>query len=167
MHSHLGVCGVAMAVIALLAIAPTALAQENAFTTTCQEMGSGAPQPPENRLGDLISVEQDRCSVDSGPLIGGVLIEEIIWEWNTTKTNAVLLSGSGVIRKPGSTVAFQITQGTMAMTMTDGKVTGATSSGQGVDGIATGAAASFAGKPYTWSTKSTGKLQFVLDVTMQ
>ena len=80
MHIHLGVCGVAMAVIALLAIAPTALAQENAFTTTCQEMGSGAPQPPENRLGDLISVEQDRCSVDSGPLIGGVLIEEIIWE---------------------------------------------------------------------------------------
>ena len=130
-------------------------------------MGSGAPQRPEDRLGDLISVEQDRCSVVSGPLIGGLLIEEIIWEWEKTKTNAVLLSGSGVIRKPGSTVAFQITQGTMAMAVADGKVTGATSSGRGVDGMATGGAASFAGKTYTWSTKSTGKMQFALDVKME
>ena len=135
--------------VALSAVAPAALSQDNSFTSTCQEMASGAPQPPENRLGDLISVEQDRCIVDSGPLIGGVLIEEEIWEWNATKTNAVLLSGSGVVRKPGSTVAFQITQGTLAMTMTDARVTGSTGSGLGVDGIATDAAASFAGKPYT------------------
>jgi hypothetical protein len=87
--------------------------------------------PRGDREGDLISVEQDRCRIASGPLIGGVLVEAIIWEWDKTKTNAVLLSGSGVIRKPGSTVAFQITEGKLAVTITDGKVTGATSSGRG------------------------------------
>ena len=95
------------------------------------------------------------------------MVEAIIWEWDKTKTNAVLLAGSGVIRKPGSTVAFQITEGKLAVTITDGKVTGATSSGRGNDGEATGGAASLAGKLYIWSTKSTGKLQFVLDVKVE
>ena len=167
MHSHLKVWGVATAAITLLAISPAALAQESTFTSTCQEIGSGAPAPRGDREGDLISVEQDRCHVDSGPLIGSVLVEAIIWEWNKTKTNAVLLSGSGVIRKPGSTVAFQITEGKLAVTITDGKVTGATSSGRGNDGVATGGAASLAGKSYTWSAKSTGRLQFVLDVAIE
>jgi hypothetical protein len=167
MHNRLKICGVAAAAIALSIIAPAAFGQGNTFTFTCQEMGSGAPTPPADRLGDLISVEQDRCTVDSGPLIGGVLVEVIIWEWDKTRTNAVLLSGSGVIRKPGSTLAFQITEGKMASIITDGKVTGATSSGRGNDGVATGGAASLAGKSYTWSTKSTGKLQFVLDVEME
>jgi hypothetical protein len=141
--------------------------QDESRQTPNRERGSGAPTLPTDRLGDLISVEQDRCTVDSGPLIGGVLIEVIIWEWDKTKTNAVLLSGSGVIRKPGSTLAFQITEGKMASSITDGKVTGATSSGRGNDGVATGGAASLSGKSYTWSTKSTGKLQFVLGVEME
>lgn len=167
MRSHLNVCGVATAAIALSGISPAALAQGSTFTSTCQEIASGAPEPRGDREGDLISVEQDRCRVDSGPLTGGVLVEAIIWEWDKTKTNAVLLSGSGVIRKPGSTVAFQITEGKLTVTITDGKVTGATSSGRGNDGVATGGAASLAGKSYTWSTKSTGKLQFVLDVELE
>jgi len=58
-------------------------------------------------------------------------------------------------------------RGKMASTITDGKVIGATSSARGNDGIATGGAASLAGKSYTWSTKSTGTLQFVLEVEME
>lgn len=166
MHNRLIICGAATAIV-LSAIAPAALAQENTLAFTCLEIGSGAPPPRGDREGDLISVEQDRCRVDSGPLIGGVLIEAIIWEWNKTKTNATLLSGSGVIRKPGSMVAFQITDGKLAVTITDGKVTGATSSGRGNDGIATGDAAALAGKSFTWSTKSTGTLRFTLEVEME
>ncbi len=167
MNNYLKICRVAAAAIAVAIIAPAAFGQADTFTFTCQEMGNGAPTPPADRLGDLISVEQDRCTVDSGPLIGGVLIEVIIWEWDETKTNAILLSGSGVIRKPGSTLEFQITEGKMASMITDGKVTGATSSGRGNDGVATGGAASLTGKSYTWSTKSTGKLQFMLNVEMK
>ena len=51
---------------------------------------------------------------------GAVLTGTTIWEWNGP--NAVLLSSNGVIRKPGATVVYQNTGGTLALTMADGKV---------------------------------------------
>ena len=60
---------------------------------------------------------------------GGVSTGTIIWEWDGT--NAVLLSESGVIRKPGSTLAYRGTEGKLALTMADGKVTGFTASLKG------------------------------------
>jgi len=108
-----------------------------------------------------------RCRVDQVRWSEASWSKRLFGEWDKTTTNAVPLSGSGVIRKPGSTVAFQNTEMKLAVTITDGKVTGATSSGRGNDGVATGGATSPAGKLCTWSTKSTGKLQFVLDVEFE
>jgi hypothetical protein len=72
-------------------------------------------------------------------------------------------SNSGVARKPGATVVYVGPEGKLALTMTDGKVTGFTGSGKGVYVLATGSAASLAGKPYTWTAKSTGPMQFTAE----
>ena len=47
--------------------------------------------------------------------------------------------------------------------MTDGKVTGFTGSGKGTAVVATGSAASMAGKSDTWTAKSTGMGQFSVE----
>ena len=74
---------------------------------------------------------------------GAVLTGTTIWEWDGPK--AVLLSSNGVIRKPGGTVVYQNTGGSLALTMADGNVTGFTSSGKGDEKLATGVKASSRG----------------------
>lgn len=93
---------------------------------------------------------------------GGVLTGSITWEWD--KTNAVLVSGSGVIRKPGATVVYQDTEGKLELTMVDGKATGWTASGRIRWPIATGDAVALAGKSAAWTSKTTGPAgQFEVD----
>jgi hypothetical protein len=74
-----------------------------------------------------------------------------------------LVSGNGVIRKPGATVVYVQTDGKLALTMTDGKVTGWTASGKGPWAIATGSAASLAGKSATWTAKPAGPGEFTVE----
>ena len=115
------------AAIALMAVAPSAVAQESTSTLACQDVGVSAPEPLGDREGHSILTSQTSCRVDLGPVSGGVSTGTDIWEWNGPK--AVLLSSSGVVRKPGATVVYLSTAGTLALTMTDGKVTGWTASG--------------------------------------
>jgi len=55
-----------------------------------------------------------------------------------------MLLESGVIRKPGAIATFELTEGKLALTMTDGKVTGFTASGKGRWPTATGTGSSTA-----------------------
>jgi hypothetical protein len=165
MHCLLNVCGLATAAIAFAAFAPSAVAQENAFTLTCQNVGGGAPEPLEDREGHSILVNDYSCRADSGPLSGGVWTGRAIWEWD--KTNAVLVSGNGVVRKPGAAVVYQETRGKLALTMTDGKVTGFIATGGGTWPMAIGSAASLAGKSYTWTSKPTGPGQFAVELKVE
>ena len=64
------------------------------------------------------------------------------------------ISNNGVARKPGATLAWKDAEGKITLTMTDGKVTGWTGSGRGVNALATGDWAPMAGKSYTWTAKS-------------
>jgi hypothetical protein len=161
MRILLNICGIATATIALSATAPNAVAQEITATFTCQGLGSGAPEPLGDREGHTIVVGEYSCRADSGPMSGAVGTGTNIWEWDGP--NAVERSDSGVLRKPGATVVWQGTEGKLALTMTDGKVTGWTGSGKGVNVIATGSAASSAGKPYAWTAKSTGPGTFTIE----
>ncbi len=149
------------AAIALMAVAPSAVAQESTSTLACQDVGVSAPEPLGDREGHSILTSQTSCRVDSGPVSGGVSTGTDIWEWNGPK--AVLLSSSGVVRKPGATVVYLSTAGTLALTMTDGKVTGWTASGRGTYPVATGSAASLAGKSFTFTAKPTGPGQFAAE----
>lgn len=155
--------GIATA-LAFAAFAPAAVAQD--ATMTCQDIGADAPlEPLGDREGHAISIAQFSCRVDSGPMSGGVMTGTGIWEWNGP--NAVLVSQLGAIRKPGGTVAFVDTRGTLALTMADGKVTGWASEGRVTFPVATGSAASLAGKSGIWKAKPTGPAQFAIEEKME
>ena len=148
--------------IAFAAFAPDVVAQENITTGTCQAVGAnGAPEPLGDREGHGIQVGQISCHVDSGPMKDGIVTGTYIWEWDGP--NATLLSEHGVVRKPGATVVYVETQGKLALTMADGKVTGWTVSSRGTNVVATGSAASLAGKSYTSTAKPTGPGQFTFE----
>jgi hypothetical protein len=165
MHYLLNVCGIATAVITLAAAAPSAVAQDNTFTISCQNIGGGAAEPLGDRPDHSVLVSDYSCRADSGPLKGGVWTGNTIFEFDGP--NAVVVSGNGVVRAPGATVVYQEASGKLALTMTDGKVTGFAASGQGSFRMATGSAASLAGKSYTFASKPTGQGQFAVDVTVQ
>ena len=148
-----------LSAIAVALGAPGAVAQ-NVRVFTCQDVGVGSPEPLGDREGHSISVYRGSCRVE-GAYAGGVSTDEGIWEWDGPK--AVELSGSGIVRKPGSTLAWKETEGKLMLTMTDGKVTGWTSSGRGVNTLATGDWAKLAGKGYTWTAKSVGPSQYTIE----
>lgn len=151
------------AVFALLAL--SASAQENSFSFSCQGVGTSPSEPIGDREGHSISSGEVSCRAEGGPLIGGVMTGSTIYEWD--KGSGVLLSGSGVIRKPGATTAYRISEGRIALILTDGKVTASTASGKGVYTMATGSAASLAGKSFTYSTRTTAPGQFSLVVKLE
>jgi hypothetical protein len=157
----LKISGIAAAT-AFAAFAPDAVAQEITTTGTCQAVGAnGAPEPLGDREGHGISISQSSCHIDSGPMKDGILTGTDIFEWDGP--NAVLVSGSGIARKPGATVVYVETQGKLALMMADGKVTGSAASARGTNVVATGSAASMAGKAYTVTSKPIGPGQFTFE----
>ncbi len=64
MHHLSTVCDIATAAIALAALMPSAVAQENTFTYTCQNVGAAPPEPLGDREGHAISVSQSSCRAD-------------------------------------------------------------------------------------------------------
>jgi hypothetical protein len=142
------------AAIALSASAPVATAEDLTMTLTCQNVGASPLEPLGDRDGHAISVAETSCRIDSGPMSGGVVTAQDIWEWD--KTDAVLLSASGVIRKPGATVVFRDNEGKLSPTISDGKVTGWTAAARGSFPLATGDAAALSGRSYTLTARPTG-----------
>jgi hypothetical protein len=156
MRNGLGTCGF-VAAVAVVGVAPGAVADEVA-KNICQEIGHAGPESLGDREGHAIAIVSASCRIQSGPLEGGVLTAQYIWEWD--KTTATMIFGGGVVRKAGSTVVYQYTTGDIALTMADGKVTGFTSSGKGRWAVATGSAAPLAGKSFTWASKPAGFGQY-------
>jgi hypothetical protein len=78
-----------------------------------------------------------------------------------------LVSENGAMRKSDGTVVFVHTRGTLALTMAGDKVTGWAASGRVTFPVATGSAASMAGKSGTWTAKSTGPGQFAVEDKME
>jgi hypothetical protein len=70
------------------------------------------------------------------------------------------LAGYGVGRKAGATTTFQDTDGTVELILTDGKVTGPVT-------MSTGDWASFNGKTWFWTAKSTGRYTSELYSTLK
>jgi len=162
MRTLLKASGIAAA-LAFAAFAPGAVAQE-INKNICQGVGAnGPPEPLGDREGHGISVTAETCRVEGGAMDGGLVTGQNIWEWD--KTNAKLVSVSGVVRKPGATVAYELTEGTVALTVADGKVTGFTAAAKGRWLIATGSAAPLADKTFSVKARSTGAGQWETDVT--
>jgi hypothetical protein len=142
---------------------PASAQSEKAEQLHCNNVGYNPSESLGDQKGHSIAVSKFTCRVEGGPLDGGLVTGSSIWEWH--KTKAVLLSGMGVTRKPGTTLAWKQLDGKMALIMSDGKVTGVQGSGRGRATLATGAAAERKGKTYSYTFKSVGPGQFVTDVT--
>ena len=96
---------------------------------------------------------------------GGILTGTIIYEWD--KSAGTGLSGQAVVRKPGALVVIVLGEFKNALTMTDGKVTGFIGTGQGIYKLATGAAASLAGKSFTYTAGPAGPGQYVIEFKVE
>ena len=94
----------------------------------CQDVGMSAPEPLGDQEGHALLTGTFSCRLTAGPMAGGLLTGTLAWEMN--KGEGTLISGTGVIRKPGSLVVYKDTEGTLKLTMDDkGQVTGFTGSG--------------------------------------
>jgi hypothetical protein len=164
MHTLLKFSSITIA-FALAAFGPSASAQEVAISS-CQNFGGGPPEPLGDREGHSIQISQVSCRVESGPLKGGVLSGMDIFEWNGT--NADQIAANGVIRSPEGTAVYEEKGGKLALTMTDGKVTGFTFTGAvGTYLMGSGSAAGLTGKSWTVVIKPTGPGQFTAEATMK
>jgi hypothetical protein len=128
----------------------------------CQSIGTGPQEPLGDRDGHNISIYSYSCRVEGGPLDGGLVTGNALYEWN--KTTAVGLTANGVVRKPGATAVFQLGDFKNALTVVDGKVTGFLATGQGTYKLATGTAAPLAGKTYSYTSRPNGWGQFAVDI---
>ncbi len=164
MQNFLRFNGLAAATLVFAALAPSALAQE-VMKFSCQAVGGIAPEPLGDREGHNITVITASCRSAGGVLDGALTTAQEIWEWDGT--NAKMLLESGVIRKPGALATLELTEGKLALTMTDGKVTGFTASGKGRWPTATGTAASLAGKSGTFKSWPTGAGQWEAEWTVE
>jgi hypothetical protein len=161
MRYQLIVCGIATSFLALAGGEPCAMAEDLTSTLTCQDVGGGGPEALGDREGHSVSVGQVSCRVDGGPMSGGVLTGTDIWEWDGP--NAVSLVNNGIVRKDGATAVYQNTEAKLALTITDGKVTGWVASGKGHYQMATGSASVLMGKSCSYIAKPTGPHEFTAD----
>jgi hypothetical protein len=149
-----------VAAVAFMAAAPSARAEDVA-RNKCQPIGQAAFQKLSDHPDHGFDIVTASCRVATGPIDGGVITAQYFWEWN--KNVATLIYGGGVVRKGDSLLVYQYTEGTITLVMTDGKVTEIKTGGKGRWPIATGAAASLAGKTFTWASKAspTGEYETV------
>jgi len=154
-------CFGSLSAIAFALAVPSAAAQEIHGHNVCREVGGFTPEQLGDWEGHALSIGEASCQTTEAPGSGAVDTETAMWEWDGPKAKA--LSGSGVVRKPGATFAFQVTDGTLEVTMTDGKPSGWTASGHAIATLATGSWAFFIGKKGEWTSKSTGPNVFEAD----
>ena len=145
-------CFGSLSAIAFALAVPSATAQELHGHILCRGVGAFTPEQLGDREGHALLIAESSCQVTEGPLAGGVVTETSMLEWDGPKAKE--LSDFGVGRKPGATEAFQHTDGTLELTMTDGKPSGWTASGHGIVTLATGNLASLNGKKYEWTGKA-------------
>lgn len=155
-----------VAALALGAMGATATAQTAiSYRAVCQNVGANPFEPIGDREGHSLAVVQQNCRVEGAPLDGGVLTGNIIYEWD--KTVGTGLSGQAVVRKPGASVVIVLGEFKNVLTMTDGKVTGFIGTGQGIYKLATGSAASLAGKSFSYTATPTGPGQYVIEFKVE
>ena len=140
-------------------------ADDNTNVWTCRNFGAPTQEPLGDREGHMLWQSEWNCLVQSGPLVGGVATGDAAWEFDGPKAN--LLTFRLVTRKPGSVAVVRGTGGTLTLIMTDGKVTGATSTGRYDYVLATGDWQRLAGKSETWLTKTTGPDEFSCESKVQ
>jgi hypothetical protein len=144
----------------LLLVFSSAAMADNIFN--CQDVGLTTPEPIGDQDGHVLVVDNFSCRVEGGPMAGGVMTGTVTWDM--TKGKGTLISGTGVIRKPGSLVVYKDGDGTLDLTLdAQGHVTGGTANGTATWVFATGDAVPLKGKVMNWTSKGTGPGQFSVE----
>ena len=112
--------GVAALVSGVVAIEPTAFADENRSKAICQSVDEGAPQRIGDREGHMMAIYDVTCRVVEGQPSGGVSSGKVIIEWD--KTHATLIAGGGVLKSPGAIAVFQNMEENGDATVVDGQI---------------------------------------------
>ena len=165
MNAFQSLSRIAAVILAAVVCAPAHAQTPIAYKCHCHTAGTAPQEALGDREGHAVSAGSYTCRVEGGPLDGGVLTGTNIYEWD--KASAVGLSGNGVGRKPGATLVYQLGEFKNALTMADGKVTGFLATGSGTYKLATGTAASLAGKSFSYSARPAGPGQFTIDVKVE
>lgn len=142
-----------------LALGAAGAFAQTTWKISCINSGSGAAETVGE--GHVFWVSSAVCTEEGGPLGGAVATQNAIWE--NVKGTGTLLSGDGVGRSPRGVTAYRNNAGTMKMLMQDGKVVGWEATGAGVFTLATGPAAAFKGKAFSWTAKSTGHRTYTIE----
>jgi hypothetical protein len=162
-----GSCARVVSARAVFAVALAAVgsvhAQGAAVRTVCNSHGSNWNEPIGDRDGHTVQVAEGNCTVQGGPFDGAVLTQQTIWEFD--KGSGTMLSSQGVYRKPGAMGAYVNSAGTLTFQIVDGKVTGWSASGKGRIALATGSAASYAGRTYSWIARPNGNRSYIVEAT--
>jgi hypothetical protein len=143
----------------LLGFSSAAMA-DNVFN--CQDVGLTTPEPIGDQDGHVLVVDNFSCRIEAGVMAGGLMTGTVAWDMN--KGKGALVSGTGVIRKPGSLVVYKDGEGALELTINDkGQVTGFGANGTATWVFATGDAAPLKGKVMNWTSKGTGPGTFVVE----
>ena len=147
--------------LGLILLAGAAFGQT--WKASCTNVGPASTEPlgPD---GHALTVVTASCTIEGGPLNGGVGTQNVIWE--SAKGTSTLLSGDGVARKVGGTAAYRLTGGTLTPTLKDGQPAGWTASGTAVFTMGVGEAAALKGKSFTWTSKMSAPRQYVTENKM-
>lgn len=147
-----------LAAVTLVLTACAAVAPQLADKVSCTNTSPG-PEPMSD--GRALSVSSATCKTEGGPMNGGIATQHAMWELDNGKL--VLLSGDGVVRKPGSLLTYKLTSGTTTFVMKDGRPVGWTGSGTGVYTTGSGDAAVLKGKTFSWTGRATGPNTHVIE----
>jgi hypothetical protein len=161
MRNLLNASGIVMA-IALSAFAPGAKAQETGHEI-CRSIGAFTPEQLGDREHHGLAISQESCQTIEGPTAGSVSNDITVMEWDGPRAKE--LSGFGVGRKPGATIAFHDLDGQVEVMMTDGKPTGWIATGHSIVSLATGPWAALKGRTISWTAKPAGPNVSELDYT--
>ena len=166
MHQYVQAIRVAAIAAALISLSSAADAQSAvSWKLQCQSVGNSAQEPAGDRDGHAVNVSPYSCRAEGGPMDGAVLTGVGVYEWNGTVGTG--LTGHGVYRKPGALAVYQHNDFKIDLTLADGKATGFTATGRGSYKMATGSAASLAGKSYSYTARPTGPGQLTVDVKVE
>jgi hypothetical protein len=81
-------------------------------TFDCQGVGNNTPEALGSE-GQSVFIETFACRVTTGLMQGANMTGTVSWNFN--KTDGTLLSGTGVMRKPGSVVVYKDDSGTLKL----------------------------------------------------
>ena len=129
----------------------------------CNVVGAASQDPVGDKDGHRILNLQYSCTGVDGLLKGAQYTGTSTSEWDGPK--GTYLTGSGIVRAPGSLAVTEVLDGSGQPFMKDGKPAGSEASGTVVYKCASGSFAQLSGKQVRWAAAPAGFGRFTLEVT--